>query len=187
MLTNIIFLISVYFLFNLLIKSSLTKNAVLVALYMVGSFISAGLIYLVIDFSLLGVMLILVYVGAVVVLFVFVSIMLPLRLSFYKSSNIFILLNYFIWFVILISLISNVLENYTIFNFFEVRYDMLQLFGLLLYTQKASYFLIAALLLTIAIIGAILLTQNNLVNFKTKEIINLQLNKNYSSDILMYS
>ena len=96
MLTNIIFLISVYFLFNLLIKSSLTKNAVLVALYMVGSFISAGLIYLVIDFSLLGVMLILVYVGAVVVLFVFVSIMLPLRLSFYKSSNIFILLNYFI-------------------------------------------------------------------------------------------
>ncbi len=180
-------MISIYLLYNLLIKSSITKNAVLVALYIVGSFIATGLFYLLMDFSFLGVMLIIVYVGAVVVLFVFVSIMLPLRLSLIVPSKILIIISYTLWFFILISLISNNYINYENLDFFSYRLDMLQIFGLLLYTQKAWYFLIAAILLTIAIIGAILLTQNTLSKNDSKEVINLQLNKNYTADLFLYS
>jgi len=167
-------------------RSSLTKNAVLVALYIVGSFISIGLLYLFLDLSLLGVILIIIYVGAVVVLFVFVSMILPLRLNLIETPMVLFLVNYTIWFFILISLISNTYQYFEYLNFFNFRLDLLQMFGLLLYTQKAWYFLIAAILLTIAIIGSILLTQNK-VDFSTnKEVINLQLNKNYNADLLLY-
>lgn len=187
MLLNFFFLVTIYFLFNLLFKSSLTKNAILVALYMVGSFIATGLVYLLLDFSLIGVILIIIYVGAVVVLFVFVSMILPLRINFYENSKVNIILNYIIWFCILISIFSNILEVDVSFNFFNHNNDLLQIFGLLLYTQKAWYFLIAAVLLTIAMVGSILLTQNNFFGFKNKETINLQLNKNYTSDLVLYS
>ena len=126
-------------------------------------------------------------IDVVVVLFVFVSIMLPLRLSLITTSSINYLINYSIWFFVLISLLSN---NYIMpdnFNFFDFRIDVLQMFGLLIYTQKAWYFMIAAVLLTIAMIGAILLTQNTLSQSEMKEVINLQLNKNFSADLSLYS
>ena len=187
MLLNLSILLSFYFLFNLFIKSSLTKNSVLVALYIVGSFIVSGLIYLLFNFSFIGTLLIIVYVGAVVVLFVFVSIILPLRLSFvsYSLSNIFI--NYSIWFFILIALFSNNFEFTLLFNFFNYGFDLIYIVGILIYTQKSLYFLMAAVLLTIAMIGAILLTQSKYAIVKNKEVINVQLNKVYSNELYFYS
>lgn len=187
MLLNLSILFTTFAMYNLLLRSSLTKNAVLVALYMVGCFICSGLLYLLLDLSFLGLILIIVYVGAVVVLFVFVSMMLPLRLTTVNNTLFLTILSYFIWFLVLVTLMSNNYLSFEYFNFFDNRLELLQIFGLLLYTEKAWYFLVAAVLLTIAMIGAILLTQNTINLASKKEVINLQLNKNFVADISLYS
>ena len=85
-LIDLVILFSLFIFFNLLVKTSLTKNAILVALYIVGAFILSGFLYLLAGFAPLGVILILVYVGAVVVLFLFVIMIIPLRIVFYDNN-----------------------------------------------------------------------------------------------------
>lgn len=91
---DLIILFSLFVFFNLLIKTSLTKNAILVALYIVGAFILSGFLYLLVDLAPLGVILVLVYVGAVVVLFLFVIIIMPLRIVFLDINFSMYFFNY---------------------------------------------------------------------------------------------
>ncbi len=187
-------LFSVYFFFNLLSKTLLTKNAILIALYIVGSFILSGFIYLLVDFALLGVILVLVYVGAVVVLFLFVIIIIPLRHIYFETNFLIYLFIYCLWSLILILVFSDYLLvnlqnvfNLLFFSFFQDNFSLFSLLGLIIYLDKVWYFLVAAFLLTVSIVGAISITQVKNLNFQLKEIINVQLNKNYKIDFILYN
>jgi NADH:ubiquinone oxidoreductase subunit 6 (subunit J) len=92
MFLDLSFLLTLFIFFNFIVKTNLTKNSVLVALYIVGAFIVSGIIFLLVDISLLGVILIIVYVGAVVVLFLFVTMIIPLRVtvSSYYTFSLFL-------------------------------------------------------------------------------------------------
>ncbi len=192
MYIDLILLFSIFYFFNLLSKTLLTKNAILVALYIVGSYILAGFIYLLVDFALLGVMLILVYVGAVVVLFLFVIMMIPLRNVFFDTNFSIYFFNYLLWTFLLIFFFCNYsivnLQNlFDSFSYFHNTISLFNLLGLIIYLDKVWYFLFAAFLLTVSIIGSISITQSKNVNLKYKEVINVQLNKNYKSDFVLYS
>ena len=75
-----------------------TRNAVAGALSLVGTMVSLGAIYVLLDAYLIGVLQILVYAGAIVVLFLFVVMLLnlrqdefsPERLRFTKTAGVVI-------------------------------------------------------------------------------------------------
>lgn len=187
MFLDFILLFSVFFFFNLLCKTSLTKNAILVALYMVGAFILSGFFYLLVDFAFLGVILILVYVGAVVVLFLFVIIIMPLRIVFLETNSFMYFLNYILWILLLVFLFCSYIDPEFFSSFFDIPFSLFHLLALIIYLDKVWYFLFSAFLLTISIIGAISITQTKNINKNFKEIINIQLNKNYKSDFILYN
>lgn len=180
-------LFSLIFFYNLLTKTALTRNAILVALYMVGAFILSGFFYLLVDFAFLGVILILVYVGAVVVLFLFVIIIIPLRIVFLETNFFMYFFNYFLWTFLLVFFFCNYIDSEIFSSFFNLQSSLFHLLALIIYLDKIWYFLVAAFLLTISIIGAISITQTKNVDKNFKEIINVQLNRNYKLDFVLYN
>ena len=186
-LIDLVILFSLFIFFNLLVKTSLTKNAILVALYIVGAFILSGFLYLLAGFAPLGVILILVYVGAVVVLFLFVIMIIPLRIVFYDNNFFMHFFNFLLWTILLINFFSNYIHYDYFLSFFTNQIGLFYLLGIMIYLDKIWYFLLAAFLLTISIIGAISITQTKITNVGFKEIINIQLNKNYKADFNLYN
>lgn len=152
------------------------RNPVYSVLSLVLLFVCGGLLLLILGTDFLAFVFIVVYVGAVAVLFLFVVIMLDIKLAS-KTSNpkqiplvfaftlsAFLLLNY------LVAPYKNLYSKYfAIFPedyyaiYSEDYYDIddessLSTLGQVLYTEYILHFVIGGLVLLVAIIGAIVLT-----------------------------
>ncbi len=140
------------------------RNPVHAALFLVLTFFSAASIWMLLKAEFLAITLVLVYVGAVMVLFLFVVMMLDinvdrLRQGFWKSMPVAA----FVGAVIVIEL-ALVLWG----QFASVRstdaprlpadYDNTKALGRLIYTEYVYPFEIAAVILLVAIVAAIALT-----------------------------
>ena len=166
-----------YFFASFLITSSImvvtTTNAVYSIFFLILVFCNATFLLLLLNVEFLALTLILVYIGAVAVLFLFVVMMLDIKQIDKNEKNIFFLLpiNLIIGFIMLISiylilfkdLTYNLTENIYDFNYFN-WFDMLtplsniELIGQFLYTFGFFYFIQAGVILLLAMIGAIVLT-----------------------------
>jgi len=166
-----------YFFASFLITSSImvvtTTNAVYSIFFLILVFCNATFLLLLLNVEFLALTLILVYIGAVAVLFLFVVMMLDIKQIEKNEKNIFFLLpiNLIIGFIMLISiylilfkdLTYNLTENIYDFNYFN-WFDMLtplsniELIGQFLYTFGFFYFIQAGVILLLAMIGAIVLT-----------------------------
>ena len=162
-----------------------SKHSVKAALFLVLTFVSASAIWLLLEAEFLAISLIVVYVGAVMVLLLFVVMMLDvdyaaLRQGFVKKLPIALIIS-LAFFALLYNFITHgdfSSENYPIPVAKSADYSNIKELGRVLYTEYVIAFEIAAVILLVAIIAAIALTFRGRRNRKVQNISKqLQANK----------
>ena len=159
-----------FFIFSTLLiftcfKVITSSNPVLSAINLVFSFFLSAVLWLLLGAEFLSIILILVYVGAVMVLFLFVVMMLDINIAKKTAAYIKYLplgIAVFIAFnVLIIYFFINTFENidYNAVKNIEIISDSnTQNLGFLLFTKYIIEFEIAGLILLLGIISAIVLT-----------------------------
>jgi len=172
------------------------KNPVHSVLFLILTFLNCSGILFLLELEFVPLMFIIVYVGAVVILFLFVVMMLDIKIST-KNSDFFkyFAIGTFVGSIFLIEILLCVgqtfyiLENFCLnFNFYfdnvEV-FDNLKNIGILLYTKYCVFFLLAGIALLVAMFGAIALTLQYEKVSKEQKVFK-QLSKNsFSSSFLV--
>jgi len=153
------------------------RNPVFAALCLILSFVTSAVLWLLLEAEFLAVVLVLVYVGAVMVLFLFVVMMLDINAATLREgflryapvgaivAGIIVLeLAYVIWFR------SDGLPVDAQLVPRDAVYSSTEQLGLVLYTQYLYPFELAAMLLLLAIVAAILLTMRHRPGLKTQDV-----------------
>ena len=139
------------------------RNPVHAALYLVLGFFTAAAIWLLLRAEFLAITLVLVYVGAVMVLFLFVVMMLDINLErlregFWKNLPLAVVVGGVMAFEMVAVLAQRYFGVPTRTPMVPADYSNTKELGRVLYTQYVYAFEIAAVILLVAIIAAIALT-----------------------------
>ena len=170
--------IIIFYIFSLLLLSSsiavvTLNNPVKSAISLVFSFFSSAILWLLLNAEFLSIILILVYVGAVMVLFLFVVMMLDINISQVQEGFV----KYLPIGIFVFATIAGLL-SYFFYNQFEnsddniitsidlIGTDNTKNLGYLLYTEYILAFEIAAIILLLGIISAYISV--NIKNTKIK-------------------
>jgi NADH-quinone oxidoreductase subunit J len=153
------------------------RNPVYAALYLILAFVTSAVLWLLLEAEFLAVVLVLVYVGAVMVLFLFVVMMLDINTETLREgllryapvgaivAGVIVLeLAYVIWFrsdglPVDVQLVPR-----------DPLYSSTEQLGQVLYTQYLYPFELAAMLLLLAIVAAILLTMRHRPGLKVQDV-----------------
>ena len=165
-------LLTFYLFSAILLLSSLmvisTKNPVHSVLFLILAFLNAAGIFVILHAEFLAMILIIVYVGAVAVLFLFVVMMLDFKTSLEKDNilqympiGLLIGLVFIAELVIVlintrldlsnIQILSNPLDNFS-------DQSNTEAIGSILYTNYILYFQLSGVILLVAMVGSIVLT-----------------------------
>ncbi len=150
------------------------RNPVHAALYLVLSFFSASALWMLLDAEFLAISLVLVYVGAVMVLFLFVVMMLDinldtLRAGFWKNMPTAILVGGLIALEMSVVLLKGFFSPEVLKPLPQSVNNTLEL-GKLVYTEYLYPFEIAAIILLVAMVAAIALTLRGRKDTKQQNI-----------------
>lgn len=150
------------------------RNPVHAALFLVLSFFCSAAVWLLLEAEFLAITLILVYVGAVMVLFLFVVMMLDINLTTLREGfSRFLPVGVFVALLMVISLGLVINSGYFdnsvnyVADKHGIEYSNTEELGLLLYTDFLYPFEIAGAILLVAIIAAISLTMRKPRDVKT--------------------
>ncbi|AQX30704.1 NADH-quinone oxidoreductase subunit J [Bartonella schoenbuchensis] len=156
------------------------RNPVHSVLFLILAFFNAAALFVLLGAEFLGLILLVVYVGAVAVLFLFVVMMLDVDFAELKSGVLrYIPVGAFIGVVIVVELISvfisshfsPVLRSYVTQPMPDLaQRTNTQALGDILYTDYIFYFQIAGMILLVAMIGAIVLTLRHKSGVKRQSI-----------------
>lgn len=142
----------------------LARNPVYSALLLVLCFFNSAVIWLLLDAEFLGIVLVLVYVGAVMVLFLFVVMMLDvnteeLRVGFWKAFPLAALVGVLIALEMALVLMGGFrVTDAPVADALAMKMGNTRLLGIEVYTNYLYPLQVAAVLLLVAIIAAIALT-----------------------------
>jgi NADH-quinone oxidoreductase subunit J len=155
-----------------------SRNPVHSVLYLILAFVNASGLFVLLGAEFLAMILIVVYVGAVAVLFLFVIMMLDvdfaeLREGFMQYLPIGIVIGGIFLFELLLTVgawaINPTLAK-TITAPIPNNVSNTEALGLVLYTKYIHYFQLAGMVLLVAMIGAIVLTLRHKANVKRQDI-----------------
>ena len=154
-----------------------TRNPVHSALFLVLAFVQSAALWLLAEAEFLAIALVLVYVGAVMVLFLFVVMMLDinteeLRRGFtkYRSIGIIVASIVVVEIVHVLWFRSQGLKFLTTPEPNPAGYSNTKELGSVLYTQHVYAFEIASVILLLAIVAAITLTMRHRPGLKVQDI-----------------
>ena len=178
-------IIAFYIISSITILSCLSvvfsSNPVHSVLFLIFTFFNVSILFLLSNAEFLAMTLIIVYVGAVAVLFLFVVMMLNINEVLIKEG----FLKYFPFGFILITIflleLFFVFKDITLKNTLSSEMNISELLnkgntntesiGMFLYTDFFIVFQISGFLLLVAMIGAIVLAKNENLNIKSQKII----------------
>ena len=174
------------------------QNSIYSVLFLVLSFVASASILFLLKCEFLALMFIVIYVGAIAVLFLFVVMMLDVKTiaiekDIFKYFPFGLLISGIFLSEILIivneTFKSNPyssLEN-SYFNWYEHldTFTEMQSIGQVVYTQYVLQFLIAGNVLLLATVAAVVLTINTKVQGDRKQVIFKQLSRNYKNVLII--
>ena len=181
-----------YFFSTIIVLCSLgvvsSKNPVYSVLFLILAFFNSAILFLFLNAEFLAMLLIVVYVGAVAVLFLFVVMMLNVKqeesnIKFQKYTPFTLLIVTIVFAEILyISLSDNVtLNNISVSENLSIANNTIFL-GNILYTDYFILFQLSGIILLVAMIGAITLTLRSRTGVR-KQVVNQQINTT-KSDVI---
>ncbi len=150
------------------------RNPVHAALLLVLTFFTTAALWIMAGAEFLGITLVLVYVGAVMVLFLFVVMMLDINIAAMRAGFVRILPLGLIVFVILLGELIWVVSDMGAINGSGIPveaaadYSNTKAIGSLLFTEYLYPFELAAMILLLAIVAAIVLTMRRRLETKTQ-------------------
>ena len=187
-----------------------TRNPVFSVLFLISAFANVSCILFLFQFEFLPVAFLVVYVGAIAVLFLFVLMMLNIKLAELQNSfSNFLPISIFFFFVFLIEILfifrseftflsnfneestlflCDFLNNYEKFNFINLSglNTNLKAISVALFTDYLYPFLIASYVLLLAMVAAITLTLYKTFVSKTQNIYK-QIMTDYDKVIVNYA
>lgn len=173
---NSIFLLAILSALSLLVFT----NPVHIVLSFILVVINLSLILFLLGFDFLGLVLIIVYIGAIIVLFLFIVMMLNIKIletnsTYWSYLPVGILISS-LFFLELFYLLPNFTISSTgsltytnwiyLFNF----YTSLESFGHILYSYYLIFFIYVSIILLLAMVGSIILTLNQNLQVKRQQI-----------------
>ena len=191
-----------FFSFSLILSSLMVisvQNAVHSVLFLVLSFISSASLLFLLECEFIALLFIMIYVGAIAVLFLFVVMMLDTKIVNIKKdlvkyfpfgSLIGILFSFEVFLLISKNFTSNSYINSVLYNFHTNWFDKLdtltelESIGQILYTNYVLQFLIAGNILLLSAIGAVSLTLKTKQSSR-KQIIFKQLSRTYKNVLIV--
>ena len=155
-----------------------SRNPVHSVLYLILAFVNASGLFILMGAEFLGMMLIVVYVGAVAVLFLFVIMMLDvdfveLREGFLEYLPVGLVIGGIFLVELLLVAGGWIINPGTVKQItaaIPTNVSNTEALGLVLYTKYIHYFQIAGMVLLVAMIGAIVLTLRHKAKVKRQDI-----------------
>lgn len=184
-----------FYLFSFIMIASafmviLSRNPVHSVLFLILCFFNSAGIFLILGAEFLAFILVIVYVGAVAVLFLFVVMMLDVEFKSISSTVIsYLPIGLTIGVIVLAELMLvlftwkrdySAIDNLSITT--DTQYSNTEIIGLVLYTDNILFFQLAGLILLASMIGAIILTVNHRPSAKRQDI-NKQVERDAESSI----
>lgn len=199
MFNILIFLFILLMIFNSL-AIILSNNSIHSVLFLVLNFIISSGLLLVFEREFIALSFLIIYVGAISILFLFVVMMLDIKI---KNSQLD-LLKYFpigfflgiLFFLEVIYMLFNsfwvntyehtILANYYI-NWFKTIDNITDIvaLGQIIYTHYIVQFLLAGIILLVAVIAAVVMTQDNIIKKPKKQILFKQISRQYKSAVII--
>lgn len=193
--SNTLFIIFSSFLVFCALMVIVSKHPVFSLLFLVGCFIFSSFLLFLLECEFLALLFIVIYVGAIAVLFLFAIMMLDTK-SVNLSKNVLKYIPvgfiFFIFFLLpILTLIfdhfnTNFLANSFYFNKYQNWYDVVnsisdvEAYGHVLYSYFVLHFLIAGFTLLLVLIGVVYLTNNFNKTQILEQSISKQLSRNSS-------
>ena len=182
---------SVMLLSSLMVIS--TKNPVHSVLFLILAFLNAAGIFVILHAEFLAMILIIVYVGAVAVLFLFVVMMLDIKTTIEKSNILqYLPIGLFIGFVFIAELVIVLINTKLELSNMQILSNPLNKFaelsntkaiGSILYTDYILHFQLAGVILLVAMIGSIVLTLRERTGVKRQSVVE-QLSRSSKIDLV---
>jgi NADH-quinone oxidoreductase subunit J len=177
MLVEVLFYVFATILIAAALAMIISKNPVHAALFLVLSFVASAAIWLLVEAEFLAIVLVLVYVGAVMVLFLFVVMMLDIKIEEHRRGfTRYAWLGWITAVVVIVEIVGVVTARRFGVDItrgaapLPASYSNTQELGRVLYTQYAYPFELAAVVLLVAIIAAIALTMRHRRGLKHQDI-----------------
>ena len=152
-----------------------SRNPVHSVLFLILAFFNSGALFVILGAEFLAMMLVIVYVGAVAVLFLFVVMMLNINFSKVKEGfQKYFPIGSLIGFILFIEIILMVFSGDLLVNKNNKLNDNIpntHKIGSLLYTEYIYVFQLSGLILLVAMVGAIVLTLRDRPGVKKQDII----------------
>ncbi|NNF17262.1 MAG: NADH-quinone oxidoreductase subunit J [Gammaproteobacteria bacterium] len=176
-MTSIVFWLFAVVLIAAAIGVVTSRNPVYSALYLVLAFFNSAVLWILLEAEFLGITLVLVYVGAVMVLFLFVVMMLDVNVEKLKegftrympigvlvAALVVIQIGYVVWHKKMgLELVAEPVAH-------PKEFSNTEALGEVLYTQYVYPFELAAVILLVAIVAAITLTMRRRPGLKAQDI-----------------
>jgi len=194
-------IISLFFI--LMIFNSLfiiiSKNSVHSVLFLVLNFIISSGILLILEREFLALSFLIIYVGAISILFLFVIMMLDIKvvnstkdlLKYFPIGSLIGVIFFFeIFYIIFNTFVLNSYSNGDFSNFHINWYKKIDFItditalGQIIYTHYVIQFLLAGIILLLSVIAAIILTKDNIKKKPKKQLLFRQISRQYKNVIL---
>ena len=177
----------------------IVQNSVYSVLFLVLSFVSASSLLLLFECEFIALMFVIIYVGAIAVLFLFIVMMLDIKIVTTSKDTLkyfpigFLIGSLFlleISYTLTINFEKNLYDKSILINHYNNWYDKLDFFsdieavGQVMFTQYVLQFLIAGNILLLATVAVVVLTIKTSTKSKT-QIIFKQISRNYKNVLLV--
>lgn len=190
-LSDVFFFIISFFLLCLLLSLLFTNNPVHSILNLICIFFLSALLLLTLHLSFLPLLLIIIYVGAIAVLFLFVIMMLNIKVTELKGGLLkYLPIGSILFFIFFLELLSIVYKGFVYLKDPFLFYDWFNLvinyfdftkMGSIMYSWFFFNFLIVTFILLVAMVGSIIMAfEYNLSNF-SRNSLNLNNSNKFSS------